>query len=333
MTAAAPRATAQCRLANPLRAPLHWLLLRGLRAPRMPHAPGWYAGSSGGQGISAFQVRGARGQTLAAWLALPLAAAAERPVPVVVAVHGWGANGSTLSAMVEPLVRAGIAVVLFDAASHGDSSDEAFSSLPRFAEDLAAVLDTLRGMPAIDAGRVGLLGHSVGAAAVLLHAARCGGTLAVVSLSAFAHPREVMERWLQEHHIPRRWIGTAILEHVQEVIGERFDHIAPLHQLPRIACPVLLVHGAQDRTVPLSDARRLHAALRRGDLLVVDGDHDLRQSLAPRANDLVRFFGTHLQARAADVDSARAPGPAGGTTDVPVVGEACGTAGRPDGRG
>jgi dipeptidyl aminopeptidase/acylaminoacyl peptidase len=282
-----------------LRALLHGLLLRGLRAPRLPHAAGWHKGLSDGPGLMAFQVRGARGQTLAAWLALPRTADAERPVPVVVAVHGWGANGSTLAAMIDPLVCTGIAVVLFDAASHGDSSSEAFSSLPRFAEDLGAVLDTLRRMPAIDSGRVGLLGHSVGAAAVLLHAARQGGTRAVVSLSAFAHPREVMERWLQEHHIPRRWIGTAILEHVQDVIGERFDHIAPLHQLPHIACPVLLVHGAQDGTVPLSDAHRLHAALRRGDLFIVEGDHDLRPSLEPQSDELVRFFGTHLHALAA----------------------------------
>ncbi len=295
MTSATRSATARPRLPNPLRALLHGLLLRGLRAPRLPHAPGWHAGLSDGPALVAFQVRGARGQTLAAWLALPQAAAAERPVPVVVAVHGWGANGSTLAAMVDPLARAGIAVVLFDAASHGDSSSEAFSSLPRFAGDLGAVLDTLRGMPAIDSGRVGLLGHSVGAAAVLLHAARQGGSLAVVSLSAFAHPREVMERWLQEHHIPRRWIGTVILEHVQDVIGERFDHIAPLHQLPHIGCPVLLVHGAQDETVPVGDAHRLHAALRRGGLLVVEGDHDLRQSLAPHSDALVRFFCTHLR--------------------------------------
>lgn len=196
--------------------------------------------------------------------------------------------------MVEPLVGTGIAVVLFDAASHGDSSAEAFSSLPRFAEDLAAVLDALRGHPCIDAGRIGLLGHSVGAAAALLHAARQGGVRAVVSLSAFAHPREVMERWLQQHHIPRRWIGAAILDHVQEVIGERFDHIAPEHQLPRIACPVLLVHGDQDQTVPVSDARRLQALLRCGELLVVEGQHDLRASLAPHAGQLVRFFSTHL---------------------------------------
>jgi pimeloyl-ACP methyl ester carboxylesterase len=296
MTAATQTATPGRRLPQPVRTALHWMLLRGLRAPRLPHAPNWTDGIAGGRGVTPFQVRGARGQDLAAWLALPRTACAARPVSVVVAVHGWGANGSTMAAMVDPLVRAGIAVVLFDAASHGDSSAEAFSSLPRFAEDLAAVLNALRGHPAIDAARVGLLGHSVGAAAVLLHTARQGGVRAVVSLSAFAHPREVMERWLQEHHIPRRWVGAAILEHVQEVIGERFDHIAPQHQLAHIACPVLLVHGEQDRTVPLADAHRLHALLRCGELLVVEGDHDLRVALAPHAEQLVRFFSTRLEA-------------------------------------
>jgi pimeloyl-ACP methyl ester carboxylesterase len=105
-----------------------------------------------------------------------------------------------------------------------------------------------------------------------------------------------MERWLQEHHIPRRWIGTAILQHVQDVIGERFDRIAPEHQLPGIDCPVLLVHGERDRVVPLSDALRLHALLRRGELLVVESDHDLRVSLRPHTDHLVRFFSAHLQA-------------------------------------
>lgn len=233
-----------------------------------------------------------------AWLALPQAASVECPAAVVVAVHGWGANASTLSPMVDPLVRAGMAVVLFDAASHGHSSAEEFSSLPRFAEDLASVLDSLRDLPAVDARRVALLGHSVGAAAVLLHAARYRDVRAIASLSAFANPREVMERWMQAHHIPRRWIGTAILEHVQDVIGERFDRIAPEHQLPGIDCPVLLVHGAQDRTVPLSDALRLRAALRRGDLLVVDGDHDLRLSLKRYTDHLVRFFSAHLEVSA-----------------------------------
>lgn len=95
-----------------------------------------------------------RGQRLVGWLALPAAARPEHPAPVVVAMHGCGAKGSTLSPMVAPLVRAGVAtVVLFDATNHGDSSGEAFSALPRFAEDLPCVLGRLATEPPLDAGR------------------------------------------------------------------------------------------------------------------------------------------------------------------------------------
>ena len=299
MQASAPPLTSRRGAMSPARALLHRALLRGLRPPRLHHAADWAVGRDGAAGLSPIRICGDRAQHLAAWLAVPAQASAERPAGVVVAVHGWGANASTLAPVVDPLVHAGFAVMLFDAASHGDSSSEDFSSLPRFAEDLDAALASLHAVPAVDTRRVALLGHSVGAAAVLLHAARQGGVRAVVSLSAFAHPQEVMERWLREHHIPRRWLGSAILEHVQHVIGERFDHIAPVLRARDIVCPVLLVHGAHDTTVPLSDARRLHAALPRAELLVVDGAHDLRAALQPHAADVVRFLTAHLAALAA----------------------------------
>jgi len=277
---------------------LHRALLRGLRPARLRHEPPLDRLPGADEALHPLQLVGARGQRLAAWLALPAQATPGQPVPVVVAVHGWGANASTLWPVVEPLRTAGIAVLLFDAAAHGLSSDEDFSSLPRFAEDVATALAWLRTDARIDAQRVALLGHSVGAAAVLLHGARRGGVRAIVSLSAFAHPRELMERWLQEHRIPRRWIGSAILEHVQATIGERFERIAPVNLVRDIACPVLLVHGALDTTVPLDDARRLRAALRDGELLIVDGDHDLRAALRPHAPRIVDFLAAQL-ARAA----------------------------------
>lgn len=44
------------------------------------------------------------------------------------------------------------------------------------------------------------------------------------------------------------------------VIGAQFDEIAPVHSMTRVLCPVLLVHGEDDDTVPFDDARRLLAA-------------------------------------------------------------------------
>jgi len=263
---------------------LHRALLRGLRPARLRHEPPLDRPADADAALHPLQLVDARGQRLAAWLALPAQAAAGQPLPTVVAVHGWGANASTLWPVVDPLRAAGIAVLLFDAAAHGHNSGEDFSSLPRFAEDVATALAWLRTDPRIDAQRVALLGHSVGAAAVLLHGARRGGVRAIVSLSAFAHPRKLMERWL----------GSAILEHVQATIGERFERIAPVNLVRDIASPVLRVHGAMDTTVPLADARRLRAALRDGELLVVDGQHDLRGALRPHAPRIVDFLAAQV---------------------------------------
>lgn len=285
-------------------------LLKGLRPHRMAHAPPLAERPLQGARLKRLSVHGLRGQHLAAWLAVPDAQGsdAHRPdaqgldaqepgvqepntrVPVVVALHGWGANAATLWDVVQPLVSAGLAVVLFDTGCHGESADEDFSSLPRFAEDLAAVLQALRFEAAVDASRVALIGHSVGAAAVVLHAARHGGVRAVVALALFADPQDMMHRWLDEHRIPRRWIGRAIVEEVQAIIGERYERIAPERLLPRLKCPVLLVHGLRDTVVPLADARRLAAVLRQGEAILVDGDHDLRHALQPQAPKLVDFL-------------------------------------------
>jgi len=190
---------------------------------------------------------------------------------------------------------AGFAVLLVDARCHGQSDDETFTSMPRFAEDIASGLAWLRRQPGIDARQFALLDHSVGAAAALLHAAHHDEVRAVVSLAAFAHPAEVMRRFMAEKGIPQSLLGWYILRHVQPVIGVTFDEIAPLRTLAAVRCPTLLVHGIVDRTVPVEDAYRLVGVSSRALLLLVEGDHDLHNALAPHAHALVRFLRTAFQ--------------------------------------
>jgi pimeloyl-ACP methyl ester carboxylesterase len=192
--------------------------------------------------------------------------------------------------VVPPLHAAGFAVLLIDARCHGRSGDEHFTSMPRFAEDIAAGLAWLRLQPDIATDRLALLGHSVGAAAALLHASHHHDVRAVVSLSAFAHPREVMRRFMAEKRVPYPVLGWYVLRHVQRVIGVSFDDIAPLNTLTRVQCPALLVHGRNDTVVPVSDAQRLLATTSGASLLLVDGEHDLRDALAPHAGTLTEFL-------------------------------------------
>jgi len=139
--------------------------------------------------------------------------------------------------VVPPLHKAGFAVLLLDARCHGRSDDDSFTSMPRFAEDIAAGLDWLKRQPGIAADQLALLGHSVGASAALLHASRRRDFRAVVSLSAFAHPRELMRRFLSEKRIPYPALGWYVLRHVQHVIGTDFDAIAPIHTISNVRVP------------------------------------------------------------------------------------------------
>jgi pimeloyl-ACP methyl ester carboxylesterase len=280
----------------------HHAILRGLRAPRVPHAPAVEALPLPHGRLQPLHLGGPRGRQLAAWAVWP--PGNPVPVPGVLVMHGWGANASMMWPVVDPLVRAGFAVLLLDARCHGASDDEDFTSMPRFAEDLAAGLRWLAAQPGLDAARLALVGHSVGAAACLLYASSDGGTFggppvrAVVSLSAFAHPAEVMRRFLAEHRIPYPVVGAAVLRHVQAVIGTPFDAIAPLHTIRAVRCPVLLVHGRDDATVPFDDARRLQRAAPDARLLAVDGGHDLRAGLAPHTHEIVAFVAAAFDAPA-----------------------------------
>ena len=260
----------------------NWLIRRGLRAPRI--AEGATPGAVAWQAV---EFTTANRKTLRGWW-IP---AAER-APALAVIHGWGGNATMMLPLVDALHRAGYGLLLFSARNHGASESDSFSSLPRFAEDLEHAFDWLRARPEVDAQRVGLLGHSVGAGAALLVAARRREVAAVVSLSAFAHPAGMMRRWLRAKGIPFWPFGWYILAYVQHAIGYRFDDIAPQRTVADIACPVLLVHGTEDETVPVSDAHAILAGARPGlaRLLLISGQHEGFDDIAGPLAQVVEFL-------------------------------------------
>lgn len=231
---------------------LRWAVWRGFRAPRLPVTS---TPASFGLAHTDIAIPTANGKILAGWL-VPAAAGA----PLVVVMHGWGANAEIMLPLATALHRHGFAVLLVDARSHGRSDMDTFSSMPRFAEDLDAVLDWLATGGMARPARLALLGHSVGGAAALLCASRRSGVDAVVSLSAFDHPETVMRAYLARAHIPFRPFGWLVCRYVERVIGHRFDAIAPVATIRRVGCPVLVGHGAEDRLVPPDCARAIAAA-------------------------------------------------------------------------
>ena len=273
------------------RALLHWGIRKGLAAPRVANDS-----SPAALGLKAEEVRiaTANARQLHAWLirAPQQEQERDRPQAAVVVVHGWGGNAALMLPLARPLHEAGFAALFIDTRCHGASDDDRFTSLPRFAEDAEHAFAWLAAQPGIDPQRIALLGHSVGAGAVLFAASRTPQVAAVVSVAAFSHPVAMMRRLLAAKRLPERPLGRYILDYVQKTIGHRFDDIAPLTTIARIRRPVLLVHGEDDEVVPIVEARQIYAA--RGDtpveLMTIAGNHDSFADLEGHIDQLTGFL-------------------------------------------
>lgn len=285
----------------------HALIRWSLRAPRVAEQA-----SPASLGLKYFEVRmlTANGKWLFAWF---VPAPGSGVAPALAVVHGWGGNSETMLPLAVPLHRAGYALLFFDARSHGRSDLDNFSSMPRFAEDLENAVDWLKSQPGVDPARVGVAGHSVGAAAALLTASRRSDLAAVVSIAAFAHPETVMRRLLAAWHIPYIPFGWYVLRYVQHVIGYRFDDIAPLNTIGNVRCPVLLIHGSEDAIVPVAEAQALYASCqgRANKLLVVKGSHDSYEDLDRQIPDLVDFLDVAMDLEASIQQPVSVHGEAG----------------------
>ena len=276
----------------------------GFRAPRRrerrdPGAFGWR--------FRKLSIAARRGGDLAGWLVEP-PQAPRADGPLIVIVHGWGANMELMLPLARPFLREGFRVLLFDARNHGMSPAQGHSSLPKFAEDALAAMDWARSRGLAGGGLV-LVGHSIGAAAALLAASWAEDPPdGVIAISSFAHPARLMARSLRRLRLPGPLVRL-VLAYVQWRIGHDYDAIAPQNVIRRLSgLPVLLLHGAEDKVVPPACSRRIAAAAGEGaELHVLPGaGHDSVDAIARHRRLLTGL------ARAAARPPARPASPAAG---------------------
>lgn len=221
------------------------------------------------------------------------------PIPselTLVILHGWGANKSCMLPFARHCVEFRANVLLMDAHNHGDSDARGTSTMPKFAEDLTSVLIWLMQHKTEQAQSLVALGHSVGAAATLLSAARHPIADAYIAIASFAHPSLMMQRQLGKLiYVPGLY--AFISAYVQWVIGHRFDDIAPVTSVKAITKPLLCIHGTADRLIPLSDFEQLCQAANKQWLScyqVEGADHDSIELIDAHFDVIESFIAQHL---------------------------------------
>jgi len=168
-------------------------------------------------------------------------------------LHGVSDNRGSSVFIAEHFVPLGFDVVAYDSRAHGDSGGDACTYGFYEKQDLSRVIDHLPPGPVV------LMGHSMGAAVALQAAAEDHRVSAVIAEASFSDLRTAaLERapFFASAGNLRDAFARAEAEGHFEV-----DAVSPVAAAPRIAAPVLLIHGDADRETPYAHALRIFAAL------------------------------------------------------------------------
>ena len=238
-----------------------------------------------------------------AWFYKPVYPA-DAPLPVIVFVHGgpeWQFK-PFFQFFVQYFAQNGFAVLAPNvrgstgygkAYSHLDDVGKRLDSVA----DLAHAAHWLRQQPDIDAERIVVYGGSYGGFMVL--AALTGypelwaAGVDVVGISNFVTFLENTSDYRRGH----REAEYGSLENDREIL----ESVSPIHKVDQIAAPLMVIHGANDPRVPLSEAEQLVKALKARDVpvefLVFDdeghGIHKLKNKLVAYPA-VVDFLNRHL---------------------------------------
>lgn len=206
---------------------------------------------------------------------------ASGDAPTVVILHGWGRSRRDMLARLEPWRRLGFRMAIPDLRGHGDA--EGPSTL-----GTAEVDDLLTLLESLSADTVRLCGHSMGGVIAIHAAARrrdavgSSGRLpkigGIVAIAPYERVRIPAVAQLEASGIGARWCTTPLLA-ILNLLGVR--EASTRDAAKRLNCPLLVLHGDEDRLCPHADAERIADAageLGRFATIAGAGHDDLRSA-------------------------------------------------------
>ena len=229
--------------------------------------------------------------------------AGQDGAPVIVFVHGVGVTRTAcgMTRIAADLVGRGFGALMFDLRGHGLSGGKRLSGGWHERLDVLGAYDYLRDR-GVAPEKIGLMGLSMGAAAVALAAAAEPGVRAVVLDSPYARASDlIVQETSIKMHIPK-WL-VAVFRPCAEYLASRVFGIdvpamAPVELVIDLGYPVLIIHSTDDERIPVEHGRRVHSAAPTGSVLweVAGVEHNEASTEYPSeyASRLAEYFTSRL---------------------------------------
>jgi dipeptidyl aminopeptidase/acylaminoacyl peptidase len=191
--------------------------------------------------------------------------------PVMVMVCGQDSCKEETDAYEQPYLARGIATLTFDGPGQGEAEYE-FPIRGNYETAVKAVIDYVETRHDLDAARIGLWGVSLGGYYAARAAAFEKRVMACIALSG---PFDFLDAWNGLPELTRETFRVRSHCATAEDAKRNAATLSLKGIASRIACPLFIVAGKQDRVVPWQDAERL-AREARGPvelLMIEDGSH------------------------------------------------------------
>lgn len=225
------------------------------------------------------------------------------PKGTVFLLHGFGQQKEQMLHWALSLAQQGFRCILVDLRGHGASSGEWIGYGAFEVADLKSLLDALSARQLI-AGRIGVMGVSLGASVALQWAGADARIATVVALEPFADPRLAISTML--HNFPpfRRQLWWAsegtisrAIDEAPKLAGFQWVDVDVPKSVKGIQGPILLIHGADDVMVPSNHSQILRMNFKSGSRFVIVPGQDhitLALCLSPISETVHEWMNQHL---------------------------------------
>lgn len=172
--------------------------------------------------------------------------------PGILFVHGWNGRGIQLFRFFAPLIRAGYAVIAFDAPGHGES-DGKTSSYFEWTDTVRTLLN-----PEHEFNIIGMIGHSLGGSAIINALSKEDISVPGVLIAPAIRLKDVLFNAFDLFGIPEVVYRKAIKE-FENRFGYTLEKDDPWKLLPMVKSKFLIVHDRQDCSIPFMDSHDMAA--------------------------------------------------------------------------
>jgi fermentation-respiration switch protein FrsA (DUF1100 family) len=221
---------------------------------------------------------GTSGERLHGWY-VPAQGFEVESAPTVIYFHGNGGNINAVGWLGEALSSRGFNVLLFDYRGYGRSEGSVTTERGIY-EDADAAYDYIVTKRGVRAERVVLYGQSLGttAAADLASRRRCRALILESGLSSASDMAALI--------LPRVpvWVHR---------YGQ--NHFESARKLESVNVPVLVAHGARDRTIPVEQGYKLYASAREPKRLVIVPDAGHNDLISVGGRDYLDRLASFIQ--------------------------------------